>query len=530
MEIKKLRRLPIGVQTFKKMREGDYVYVDKTRYAYELAAQEGYYFLSRPRRFGKSLFLSTLHELYAGNRALFQGLWIEDKWDWSRTNPVIHLSFAQMGYRTLGLEKAIVYELKLLGTHYGISYTTDSHSLQFRELIAHLHEKQGKVVLLIDEYDKPIIDYLERGTIAQAKENQGIMKAFYSVLKDAENHVQFLFITGVSKFSKVSIFSDLNHLTDLTLNPHYSEIVGYTQGELETNFDAYIEATMRSLAIGRERLLALIREWYNGFSWDGTNRLYNPFGILNFFGNGVFRNYWFITGMPTFLVKMMREKGVFEFESQKVSDVSLEKYDLDHLDIVAVMFQTGYLTVREYDLMTGDMVLDYPNREVRDGMYQFILDDLRQRQNGDSSGITVNDLSKAFVRNDLKAVETIINTLFGDLPAPLYEPEGMDKKRGMLLSERFFHGIIHLVFKYLGIFIESEVWTSTGRADSVVQTPTHVYIFEFKYNRSAKAAMDQLLKKGYAEKYRTTNKALVGIAVNFSHVTRRINGWIIKYL
>jgi hypothetical protein len=528
--MKKLKQLPIGVQTFKKMRELDYVYIDKTEFVYNLAMKEGVFFLSRPRRFGKSLLLSTFKELFKGNRPLFKDLWIEDKWDWSVTKPVIHLSFASMSYRELGLAAAIKIELKSLIETYKIDTNADSYQEQFKDLIEQLYQQFGKVVILIDEYDKPIIDYLEKGTIAQAKENQAIMKTFYSVLKDAEDYIQFLFITGVSKFSKVSIFSDLNHLDDLTLHQDYATIVGYTQEELELNFEDHIQNVMQSLNFSREKLLAEMKKWYDGFSWDGRQELYNPFGTLSFFNNRAFRNYWFATGTPTFLLKLMKEKGIFEYESKRVNDTILEKYDLDNLDIVPIMFQTGYLTVKEMDFETGDMLLDYPNQEVRDSTYQFIIDDLSRTPSGETSHITVKDLSKAFNDNDLATVQLIINTLFSDVPVQLYEADKDDKKRELELSERFFHSIIHLLFKYLGIFIDSEVSTSLGRADSVVQTPTHIYLFEFKYNRSANAAMTQLENKNYADKYRATGKKLIGIGVNFSHKIRRINGWKVKEL
>jgi hypothetical protein len=528
--MKKLKLLPIGVQTFKKMRENDYVYIDKTEHVYNLVRTEGVYFLSRPRRFGKSLLISTFKELFEGNRLLFKDLWIEDKWNWSDVRPVIHLSFASMGYQGLGLAKAISFELNGLANTHNITFSDADYKLQFKELIQKLYAQHGKVVILIDEYDKPIIDYLEKGQLEQAKENQTIMKTFYSVLKDAESNIQFLFITGVSKFAKVSIFSDLNHLTDLTLDKNYSTIVGYTQEELESNFEDFIEVTMQDLAISRKVLLAAMKKWYDGFSWDGKNLLYNPFGILNFFQNRAFRNYWFATGTPTFLVKLMREQSIFEFESLRVTDVFLEKSNLDNLDIVSVMFQTGYLTIKEMDLMTGEILLDYPNQEVRGGMYQFIIDDLARTPTGTTSHITVKDLGKAFTDNDLDKVRLIINTLFSDVPVQLYDANKNDKKRELALSERFFHSIIHLIFKYLGVFINSEVSTSMGRADSVVQTPTHIYIFEFKYNRSGKAALTQLLKNNYADKYRASGKKLVGLGVNFSHLTRQINGWQIKEL
>lgn len=529
--MKKLRKLPHGVQTFLKMRSDNYVYVDKTEHIYRLASETDNYFLSRPRRFGKSLTVSTLKELFEGNRPLFKGLWIEDKWDWSVTNPVIHFSFAAIGYKDLGLEKALIHELGKFAQLHQLTFSSSSLNLQFQELIHHLYQKHGKVVILIDEYDKPIIDFLEKDELHQAKTNQKIMKTFYSILKDAEPHIRLLFITGVSKFSKVSLFSDLNHMTDLTLNKDFTTLVGYTQQELEANFKDHIEVVMDYQNMTWEAILVKMKEWYNGFSWDGINKVYNPFGTLTFLNEKVFSNTWFSTATPTFLINLIREKTVFKYEEQWMSKLALEKYDLDNLDLIPLMFQTGYLTIKEKDITNGDMLLDYPNREVRDGMYQFMLDDLTRNQYQQSSGITVKDLYKAFQKNDLEQVRLIINSIFADLPYPLYEPNReKDKRREIELSERFFHGVIHLVFKYLGMFIDSEVSTAFGRADSVVKTNTHIYVFEFKYNRSGKAAFDQITNKNYADKYRATGKTIVGIGVNFSHITRKINGWVLKEL
>jgi Predicted AAA-ATPase/PD-(D/E)XK nuclease superfamily len=527
-----LKLLLIGVQTFKKMRENDYVYVDKTQHAYQLAINGGVYFLSRPRRFGKSLMVSTLKELFEGNRTLFKGLWIEDKWDWSKTNPVIHISFSRLDYQSLGLLRVILDEINAISQQVGYTIIDKTALKQnFEGLIRYLHEKHGKVVILIDEYDKPIIDYLETSKLPQARENQSVMKTFYSILKDAEAHIQMLFITGVSKFAKVSIFSDLNHLTDLTLNSKYATIAGYTQTELETNFEPHLQAMMQTHGFERDYLLALMKDWYNGFSWDAIQTVYNPFGILNFFDNQAFRNYWFTTATPTFLVNLMKQTGEYRFEQKQMSDTSLEKYDLNNLDLTSIMFQTGYLTVKEKDIETGDMVLDYPNREVRNSMYQFILDDLaRYRSMGDYANVRVKDLRNAFMTNNLEHIQLIINTLFADIPSNLYESDKNDPQKALQLSERFFHSIVHLLFKYLGAFIQSEVATSWGRADSVVTTDTHIYIFEFKFNRTGQYALNQIIKNNYAEKHRASGKILVGIGVNFSHKTRNINGWKAKIL
>ncbi len=510
-----MKDLPIGVQTFKKMREQGYVYVDKTQLIYNLARKQSTSFLSRPRRFGKSLLLNTFKELFLGNEKLFQGLWIHDKWVWSQSYPVIHLSFDSMDYQVSGLDVAISYEMKKNAQKYGIEFSSSSYKLQFEELITQLCEKHGQIVLLIDEYDKPIIDYLESGDLPQAKINQKIMKTFYSVLKNSEDYLRFFFITGVSKFSKVSIFSDLNYLDDLTLDKKYVNIVGYTQEEVEFYFEENLQSIMESLEMTREELLEMMRVMYDGFSWDGKSKLYNPFGTLNFLNKESFDNFWFSSGMPYFLYKIMRERLLFDFSNTKTSSNDLEKYDIENLDLIPLLFQTGYLTVKSYNHKTKEMILDYPNQEVRESMYSFMIDNLAKNEHRSSAIITNIDLLKAFQDANLDQVKELINSLLAGLPYDAY-----DKK-----SEGLFHGLLHFIFQLLGIYVKSEVHSSKGRADSVVETATHVFIFEFKFNKNAEDALQQIKDNKYADKYRASNKIIIGIGVNFVSEDKEINGW-----
>lgn len=510
-----MKDLPIGVQTFKKIRENNYVYVDKTKFVYDIARLEGNYFLSRPRRFGKSLLLGTFKELFLGNEKLFQGLWIHDKWDWSQTFPVIHLSFDAMDYNILGLDKAISDKMESYASEYGITLSKETYKTKFEELLHALYAQKGRVVLLIDEYDKPIIDYLEKGELEKAKTNQKIMKGFYSVLKNAEPYLRFFFITGVSKFSRVSIFSDLNHVEDLTLDKKYATVVGYTQEELEFYFKEHLEAARQTLEMSETDFLEDVRTWYDGFSWDGKSKLYNPFGILNFLKKESFQNFWFTTGMPTFLLKIMRERLVFDVENTRINALELEKYDIENLDLIPLLFQTGYLTIKTFDPRTQEILLDYPNKEVRESMYSFMIDGLARNEHRSGAGITNQDLVKAFVAADLDRVKELINALLAGLPSEAY-----DKK-----SEGLYHGLLHFIFQLLGMYLKSEVHSSKGRADSVVETATHVFIFEFKFNRSANEGLKQIKTKKYADKYRTDNKKIIGIGVNFVSKDREIKGW-----
>jgi Predicted AAA-ATPase/PD-(D/E)XK nuclease superfamily len=511
-----MKNLPIGIQTLTEIRAMNCIYVDKTEYVHRLVTTGKYYFLSRPRRFGKSLLISTFKQLFLGNKPIFEGLWIHDKWDWTRKNPVIHVSFDQTDYQGLGLEAAICADLEQCAAQYGVILSNHSLKSKFRELIKTLSDKYGKVVLLIDEYDKPIIDYLEDNTIAHAKAHRVILRDFYSVIKSADEYLQFVFITGITKFAQVSIFSHLNNLNDISFSEDYATLTGYTHKELKDYFTDYLARTAQKMNISLEILLEEMAKWYNGYSWDGVQRVYNPFGTLKFLADQHFNNYWFSTGSPNFLIAQMRKQTHFDVENTYANNVILGKFDIENMDIVPLLFHTGYLTVKERDRMTGDMILDYPNKEVRESMYQFLIDDVAKNQRRTHTGRTIKDLNKAFLEKDLTQVQYIINSLLADLPYQVYENQ----------SEGLYHGLIHLIFSYLGMFIASEVHSSMGRADAVVQTLTDVYIFEFKFNKTAEEALTQIHKRQYANKYKAAGKTITGIGVNFSTAKRGIDTWL----
>ena len=514
-----MRKLPIGIQTFQGLREDNFIYVDKTAFVYEIAQVRGSYFLSRPRRFGKSLFLNTLKSLFQGKKELFEGLWIYDKWDWLKTHPVVHFSFDKMDNKIL--ETSISGIIDKHARHFEVELIAEGIKNRFQELLEKIHEKHGGVVLLVDEYDKPIIEFLEfeeSGIYTKAVENQRIMKQFYSVLKASEEYLRLTFITGVSKFTQVSVFSDLNHLQDISIDRNFANIVGYTQQELERNFEEHIQKVQDTLQMERNPLLTKMKTWYNGFSWNGTETLYNPFGILNFFSKQDFRNYWFSTGTPTFLLQQMKKQNIYDVENSKVSPTVLESYDINNLRILPLLFQTGYLTIKEKT--ESYYILDYPNQEVRESMYQFMIDGLAPNPQRLYTIGTIEDLKKAFLEADLDAVRTIVSSLLADLPYEVYDKQ----------SEGLYHGLLHFMFSLLGIYIKSEVHSSKGRADSVVETATHVYIFEFKFNKTAAEAMQQIKTKNYAAKYQNSGKSIIGIGVNFKTDEKEINEWEVEVL
>jgi Predicted AAA-ATPase/PD-(D/E)XK nuclease superfamily len=511
-----MKILPLGLQTLSEIYRKKAIYVDKTELIHRLVTTGKVYFLSRPRRFGKSLLVSTLQELFEANKKLFKGLWIEKKWNWTQKYPVIHISFASLSYEDDNLAPAIEDELNDIAAKSNLILVKKGFKARFRELILALSAlRQQQVVILIDEYDKPIIEYLENHTLRQAKKNQKILKSFYSVLKDLDKSIRFLFVTGVSKFSKVSIFSDLNQLTDLTLEADYAGLTGYTETELIHSFDDYLKAAEIRLNRSRTQLIAQMKVWYDGYSWDGETRVYNPYGTLRFLAAKVFKNYWFASATPTFLMHQMKQFGQFDVEKIVVKSSIFEKYDLDNLGIIPLLFQTGYLTIQEANWEENTYTLNYPNKEVKESMYDFLVDALVPDAHITNMGMTVHDLKQAFEKGNLVRVQTILSTLLADLPFQTFEKS----------SEGLYHGLIHIVFNYLGLAMQSEAHSFRGRADVVVQTLTHIYIFEFKINKSAEEAFQQIIDNEYAEKYRAFGKPILAIGVNFNTDRRKMDVW-----
>jgi len=510
-----MKKLPIGIQTFSEIRNEGYLYVDKTEPIHRLISSGKYFFLSRPRRFGKSLTLSTIKEIYSGSRDLFRGLWIESQWDWNKIHPVIHIQFNEIGYAANGLEKALHNVLEEIAAQYGVTLPSNSYDQKFRVLIRQLAALKGKVVILIDEYDKPLIDYLEKEELPTAFAHQKTLKNFYSILKSADPYIEFLLITGVSKFSKVSIFSDLNNLHDITLHRHFGTLTGYTQTELEHDFQEWLQCALENFAGEKtETFLQQIKVWYNGYTWNTLDYVYNPFSILNFLSQGSFEDYWFKTGTPTFLIKKLAETRYFNLNDLRASSSLLESYTLDNLDVRAMLFQTGYLTLRHHDSMRGIYTLDYPNREVEQALSNHLIGALLHRPAADSVRPVVQ-LEDAFLQNNSQKIVEVINAMLKDVPSHLFDGE----------KEHFYHALVHLHFRYLGFFIQSEVHTSDGRMDAVVHTPERIFVVEFKIDQSVEDALKQIRDKGYGDKFKTEGKPIGALGINFDTKKRRVSEW-----
>lgn len=515
------KNLPIGIQTFSKLVKENYLYVDKTKDIYNIFSKGGqYYFISRPRRFGKSLLVSTLYELFSGNKNLFKGLWIENKITWKR-HPVIHIDFTNISSRTPQiLEKELNIKLEKIGKDYNI--TLDQRrdfKGQFEELIEKLAKKE-RVVILIDEYDKPIIDFIETEEKNIAAANREVLKNFYSVLKGSDKYIRFVFITGVSKFSRVSIFSGLNNLYDITIDDNFSTLLGITHDELLANFSDRIDSLSDKTGLPKNDLLEQLKHWYNGYSWDGENFLYNPLSILNLFSKNRFGNYWFSTGTPTFLVNHIKNKNkdIISLEKEEVDEAVFESYDIENLEVISMLFQTGYLTIKEikYIGVKGKYVLSYPNLEVKESFLKHLLARYTSVETG-KVGSNIFDLVETIRRKQLEEFFTIIKSLFAAIPSHLFIKD----------REAYYHTIIYLILTLLGVNIEAEVHTNKGRIDAVIETEDSIYVMEFKMG-TAKDALSQIQEIKYYEKYLNKNKQIVLIGVGFDLKERNISDYRVE--
>ena len=496
------RKYPIGLQSFREIREGGYLYVDKTEAIHRLVDSGKYYFLSRPRRFGKSLLVDTLHELFNGSRELFEGLWVEDQWDWTRKHPVIHLRISKMDYQTHGLYKALFNELDVLAAEVGVTLAGTSLKDKFQELIQKA-SAHGQVVILIDEYDKPLIDYLDDPD--RLAENRQVFKSFYSVLKDADRYIRLLFITGVSRFSRVSIFSDLNNLRDITINAQFTTLTGITQAELERDF----APELTDMQHERPTILADIKEWYNGYAWGGAERLYNPFSLLNFMADRTFENYWYTTGTPTFLFEQLKKRKLGDMDGARASANTLANFYTDNPDMASLLFQTGYLTIKK---VTGQIYeLGYPNREVKESLLDGLLNAYREPVMADSL-VLVYDLRGAVNTGNVPAIIAALDSLIGQIPYDHWHGD----------TESIFNIITVLTFRLAGVEVHTEVHSARGRCDVLVKTDGYIYVMELKLDGTAQEALDQIRATGYLQPYQSDPRKKIALGIAFSSAKRGV--------
>ena len=534
MDIDLSRKIPIGVQSFEVMRNDKFLYVDKTPFLFKLAHSNRVYFLSRPRRFGKSLFLSTLKNYFLGQKELFKGLYLEkaeekraeiEKTDAWIEYPVLYMDFNVGRYDLEGaLAESLDYFLKKQEKIYGLKNEGDSFGKRFQSLIETAYNKTGRqVVILVDEYDKPLLQTMGVNE-ALNEEYRNTLKAFYSVIKTCDQYIRFAFLTGVTKFSKVSIFSDLNNLQDISMLNDYAEICGLTQAEIEKTFKPEIERLAKNTKNSYDKMLEELKKRYDGYKFSILGEsVYNPFSILNTFNSGELKNYWFATGTPTFLVNYLKDAyyNIPDLDGKVELDESmLNEYRADAKAPIPILFQSGYLTIKEYIEEVNMYRLGFPNDEVRYGFLKNLFpsySSLRPDETGVSIWKFVEDIKAGNVDSFMERMQAIIAGVpYDNLP-----------KDKLKLREQNYQTAVYLIFKLMGQFIETEIHCAKGRADCIVHTKDSIYIFEFKLMSAGtpEDAIAQIKEKGYASQFKAEGKKIILIGSSFDEEERTIGEW-----
>jgi hypothetical protein len=513
-----MKNLTTSVYTFEKLIEGNYSYIDKTEYIWNLIKEPyGIYFLSRPRRFGKSLTLSTLKAVFQNKKHLFKGLALENKPHVWKEYPVIHIDLGNCESSDAPhLSQYLIETVDAIAQSYGLTLSRSGVSGRFTELIEKLAATDGKIVILMDEYDKPILDNVVKANIESIRE---VLENFYSVVKATEPYQRFVLLTGVSKFARVSVFSKLNNLTDITMDARFATMLGYTQEELEENFAEYIEHVCREQKMDKTELLAKLKLWYDGYKFHkNAEPVYNPVSIGKFFeSGGEFKNFWFETGTPSFLLKLAK-KQQFDFEkelSQPVSELAFASYEIDRLQTLPLLFQTGYLTIKSFVQDEDDTFyyLNFPNREVEAAFESYLLDEY-SGVNKERVEVYASDMVKMLRHGEIDVFMDKLKLFFTNIPNDIH-----------IGREKYYQTIFFIVFRLIGLRIEAECSTNIGYIDAVAQTDKYICIFEFKLNKSPEAALKQIHDKGYFQKFINSDKEVILIGANFSTKTRNIESW-----
>ena len=514
-----------GIQSFSELRHYGCKYVDKTNYLYNLINSGKYFYLCRPRRFGKSLTLSTLEYIFKGKKELFNGLFIEDKWNWEQNFPVIRIDFSNLKEKSNGLETALCNRLHEIAIEYKITLEKNKSDNLFDELIKKLHSKYNKVVILIDEYDKPILDYIETEHHLWAVENREVLKTFYSIIKGSDEFIRFFFFTGIAKFPKLSLFSALNNLKDVSNNKELCNIVGYTETELLLVFQEQLLYCHKKIEpqLSFEEFMKEVRYWYNGYNFGGDCKVYNPFSIMLFMeGANRFKAYWSESGTPNFLIKLMDKQHDFIFKRYQDLFERVETFNIDHLSLANVLYNAGYITVVEMGKY-GSAVFDYPNKEVEISLNEHIT---QHYYNYPSRFETPHyyKAAQAFEDNNIDLAMQIFDSMLKSIPSNLF----VKKKNGSRDYEKSYHLIFHLLFSCIGSTIRSEVSIASGRIDCAITTSKYNYIVELKTDQSAEIALNQIEVKEYYKPYLAEEKPLILIGININTDRKKELSWLMR--
>ena len=509
---------PIGIQNFEKIRKGGYFYIDKTALVYQLVKTGSYYFLSRPRRFGKSLLISTLEAYFQGKRELFEGLAMEKlEKDWVKY-PVLHLDLNTEKYDTPeSLENKLNGALVEWEKIYGEEPSEKSLAMRFEGIIKRACQQEGQsVVILVDEYDKPLLQSFDNEKLQE--EYRLMLKAFYGVLKSADRYLRFVFLTGVTKFSQVSVFSDLNQLNDISMDWQFATLCGITREELATNFVPEIEAFGKKNNWSFVEVVERMERNYDGYHFhqDGVG-VFNPFSVLNAFNKLELESYWFQTGTPTFLVSLLRKSNYdlrLLIDGIEAPATSFTEYRVNTNNPIPLIYQSGYLTIKDYDREFRNYLLEFPNEEVKYGFINFLVPYYTSISKEEQS-FYIGKFVQELRTKDIDAFLSRLQAFFADFPYELNDK-----------TERHYQVVFYLVFKLMGQFTEAEVRSARGRADAVVKTPKYIYVFEFKLNGTAEEAIWQIDEKGYLIPYQADGRKLIKVGVEFSAIERNISRWL----
>ena len=529
-----LRKLPLGIQSFEKLRRDRYVYIDKTAFLWQLVQGSNPYFLSRPRRFGKSLFLSTLAAYFRGQKELFKDLYIEQAEEEQAAQekrtawleyPVLYLDFNTKNYSNEQALTAILNaHLRDWEETFALEQRDEAPDIRFKDLIQRIYRQTGKqVVILVDEYDKPLLQTMGVNEALNEK-YRNELKAFYSVIKSCDQYIRFAFLTGVTKFSKISIFSDLNNLKDISLHESYAGMCGISQKELETNFQPEIQALAQKQGLDYSEALATLKQWYDGYLFHPAGEgMYNPYSLLNVLDDKEIKSYWFGTGTPTFLVNFLKEAHYYIPDldgNVELDEEGLQTYRAVAQDALPILFQAGYLTIKEYISDLRLYRLGFPNNEVRYGFLHNLLpaySDVPFGQTGVWIGRFIQDIREGKVDEFMERLKSIISGIAYD----------NFTEQNLKLREQNYQTAVYLVFALMGQFVQTEVHCAKGRADCVLKTADTVYIFEFKLsgNGSAEEALNQIKTQEYAAPYKGRGQKIVLIGAGFDEEKRTIRDW-----
>ena len=512
-------KFPVGIQNFEEIRRGDYFYIDKTDLIYQLANTGKYYFLSRPRRFGKSLLLSTLESYFVGHQDMFAGLRIaglEKEW---KSYPVLHLDLNARNYENKDSLKAILNQ-HLEG--WEAKYGNEKSDRAPEERFAYLIEKISKtternVVVLVDEYDKPMLQTIGKDDLLEDYRNQ--LKAFYSVLKSCDRYIRFALLTGVTKFSKISIFSDLNNLEDISMQPAYNSICGITENEVESLLAEECKALGKMHQMDYKTTLEKLKSWYDGYHFSKSKEgLYNPFSLLNVMKSKEFGSYWFETGTPTFLVELLKRNNysLHRLTHELAMADTLNGIDNMETNPIPLLYQSGYLTIKDYDSRFNTYTLGFPNMEVEEGFVRFLLPYYTRLQKSDSAFEIVNFV-KEVEEGNIDGFMHRLQSFFSDTPYELVRD-----------LELHYQNVLFIVFKLLGFYTHAEYHTSDGRIDLLVKTDRYIYVMEFKLDGSAEEALEQIDDKMYHLPFAADTRKVFKIGVNFANATRNIERWLVE--